>query len=76
MYYTTKEVALLLGYTDETIRKKIRKGEIEAFKVGSKHRISKEEVENYISKMLNGKNVKEEEKEINLDNIMSNKCQK
>ena len=60
MYYTTKEVAALLNYTDETIRRKIRKGEISAFKVRDKLQIPKDEVKKYLNSIVSGKDVTEE----------------
>lgn len=45
MLYTTKEVAEILKYKHETIRKKCRSGEIKAVKIGKGYRITEEEVE-------------------------------
>ena len=43
--YTTKELAEILKYNEETIRVKIRKGKIKAVKIGGEYRITEEEVE-------------------------------
>lgn len=45
MLYTTKEVAEILKYKHETVRKKCRNGQIKAVKIGKGYRISEEEVE-------------------------------
>ena len=45
MIYTTKEVAEILKYKHETIRKKCKSGEIKAVKIGKSYRISEEELE-------------------------------
>lgn len=45
MLYTTKEVAEILKYKEETIRVKIRKGNIKAVKIGGEYRITYEELE-------------------------------
>ena len=45
MLYTTKEVAEILKYKEETIRVKIRKGNIKAVKIGGEYRIAEEELE-------------------------------
>lgn len=49
--YTTKEVAAILRYKHETVRKKVQRGEIKAVKVGRHWLISKEEVD----RILRGK---------------------
>lgn len=43
--YTTKEVAEIFKCHVETIRRKIRNGEIKVVKIGREYRISEEEVE-------------------------------
>ena len=43
--YTTKELAEILKYNEETIRVKIRKGKIKAVKIGGEYRITEDEVE-------------------------------
>lgn len=45
MLYTTKELAEILKYNEETIRVKIRKGKIKAVKIGGEYRITEDEVE-------------------------------
>lgn len=45
MLYTTKEVAEILKYKHETVRKKCKSGQIKAVKIGKGYRISEEEVE-------------------------------
>lgn len=45
MIYTTKEVAEILKYKHETVRKKCKNGEIKAVKIGKSYRISEEELE-------------------------------
>ena len=62
MFYTTDQVAQLLGYKPETIRKKVRRGEISCFKIGSSICIPKEEVQKYLNNKLSTN-----------DNILSNK---
>ena len=50
-FYTTKEVAELLKMSEYTVRKKIRNGEIKAER-GKAHRISKDDLEEYIKNNL------------------------
>lgn len=71
MYYDTNEAAKLLGYTSETIRRKIRSGEISAFKVRDKLRIPQAEIKKYLDNMVRVENVSKEEKEIIINNILS-----
>ena len=42
--YTTKEVAEILCYDEEVIRKKIREDKIKAFKFGKKWLVKEEEI--------------------------------
>lgn len=44
MLYTTNEVATILKIHVDTVRKKIRTGEIKATKVGRDYRITEEEL--------------------------------
>ncbi len=71
MYYNTNEVANILGYTSETIRRKIRKGEISAFKVRDKLRIPQAEIKKYLENMVKVENVSKEEKETIINNILT-----
>lgn len=43
--YTTKEVAEIFKWHEETVRRKIASGEIKAVKLGKAYRISEEEIE-------------------------------
>ena len=71
MYYDTNEAAKLLGYTNETIRRKIRRGEISAFKVRDKLRIPQEEIIKYLSSMIKVENASKEEKDAIINNILT-----
>lgn len=44
-YYTTKEVAEILKYNVQTIRRKINRGEIKATKINKDYRVSEEELQ-------------------------------
>ena len=70
MYYDTNEVAKLLGFTNETVRRKIRKGELHSVKVRDKHKIPKDEVRRYLLDMVKS-DVSEEEKNSIVDSILS-----
>lgn len=48
--YTVKEVAELLKLKLETVRTKLRKGEIKGKKLGKAWRITKENLDEYINK--------------------------
>jgi excisionase family DNA binding protein len=48
VYYTSKELSGILKVSLETIRKKLRNNEIKGVKVGSKWRISKSSLNNYM----------------------------
>ena len=71
MYYNTNEAAKLLGYTNETIRRKIRKGEISAIKVRDKLQIPRDEIRKYLDIIVKVENVSQEEKERIIDNILT-----
>ena len=71
MYYNTNEVASLLGFTIETVRRKIHNGEISSIKVRDKHKIPKEEVRNYLLSMVKS-DVSEEEKNKIVSDILNN----
>lgn len=71
MYYNTNEAAKLLGYTNETIRRKIRKGEISAIKVRDKLQIPRDEIRKYLDRIVKVENVSQEEKERIIDNILT-----
>lgn len=51
-FYTVKYVADYLSLTEETIREKLRKGEIDGIKIGKSWRISEEN----LKKFVGGKN--------------------
>lgn len=70
MYYNTNEVASLLGFTAETVRRKIRNGEISAIKIRDKHKIPKEEVRRYLINTVSA-DVTEEEKNKIVDGILN-----
>lgn len=72
MYYTTNQVADLLGYTNETIRKKIRKGEISAFKVRDRLKVPKEEVKKYLLNTISKNDLSEDEKIDLVNNLIEN----
>lgn len=44
-YYTTKEVAAIMQYDVQTIRRKINKGSIKATRLGKDYRIAEEEIQ-------------------------------
>ena len=69
MYYDTNEVAKLLRITNETVRRKIRKGELRSIKVRDKHKIPKEEVRRYLLDMVKSDNL--EEKNSIVNNMLS-----
>lgn len=70
MYYTTTETAKLLGFTVETVRRKIGRGEIKSTKVRDKHMIPKEEIRRYLFSMVSEK-ASEEEKNLIVDDILT-----
>lgn len=47
-YYTTNEVAEILKLNPETIRRKIKAGKIKAVSIGTRYRISEEEVKRFM----------------------------
>lgn len=49
-FLTVKEAAAILKVNPETIREKLRKGQIPAFKLGKDWRISENNLNNYINK--------------------------
>ncbi len=61
MYYNTNEVSQMLGFTVETVRRKIRSGEISSIKVRDKHKIPKDEVRRYLLDMIES-DISDEEK--------------
>lgn len=70
MYYTTTEAAKLLGFTVETVRRKIGRGEIKATKVRDKHMIPKEEIKRYLFSMVSDE-ASEEEKNLIVEDILN-----
>ncbi len=70
MYYDTNEVAKLLGYTIETVRRKIRRGEISAIKVRDKHKVPASEVKRYLLSIVKA-DVSDEEKLNIVNNIIN-----
>ena len=70
MYYDTNEVAKLLGFTNETVRRKIRRGEIASIKIRDKHKIPKGEVRRYLLAMIKT-DVSEEEKNSIVNDILN-----
>jgi len=60
--YTVKEVAEILGFCEETIRRKINAGKIKAIKTGKNFKISDENLKEYVE---NGESKREKnEKEV------------
>ncbi|MFW5895426.1 MAG: helix-turn-helix domain-containing protein [archaeon] len=47
-YFTVKQVADKLQVHPQTIRRKIKSGEMESYLVGNKYRISKKQLKEYI----------------------------
>lgn len=45
-----KEVACILGYNEEYLRRLARQGKIESYKVGREFRFTSEHISNYIKK--------------------------
>ncbi len=70
MYYTTSEAAKLLGFTVETIRRKINRNEIMAIKLRKRHMIPTDEIRKYLLNMV-GDGVSEEEKNLIVDDILN-----
>jgi excisionase family DNA binding protein len=50
MYYTIEEVAKILKVSAATVRKLIKSGEIETFRVGSQIRITQEALDKYVQR--------------------------
>jgi excisionase family DNA binding protein len=50
MNYTIEEVARILKVSSATVRKLIKSGELESFKVGHQTRITQEALDNYIKR--------------------------
>ena len=48
--YRPKEVAVILGLSDETVRRKLRAGLIKSVKYGRSYRISETNLQRYIEK--------------------------
>lgn len=71
MFYTTDQVAQLLGFKSETIRKKVRRGEIIAFKVRDKIRIPEEEVKKYLDNVIKTNSKINANKEEIIENLIA-----
>lgn len=50
MIYTLEEVTTLLKVSDDTIRRAINKGDLEAYKIGKLLRISSDQLNAYLAK--------------------------
>ena len=48
MYYTVKEVAEMLKVHEQTVFRWLREGKLKSDKVGSNHRITKEQIDQFI----------------------------
>ena len=72
MYYDTEEVAKLLGFTRETVRRKINNGEIASIKIRDKHKIPKDEVRKYLYNMINGEISEDQKNELVNEMLKSN----
>lgn len=48
-FYTVKYVAQYLELTEETIREKLRKGEIDGIKIGKSWRVSEENLKKFLN---------------------------
>lgn len=53
--YTTQEAAELLGLNPETIRRKLRKGELKGARTGKEYTISKADLEDWYRRNGGGK---------------------
>lgn len=47
-FYTTQEVADMMQYHRDTIRRLIREGKIEAYKFGKSYKISEEQLKKFL----------------------------
>lgn len=52
-YYTSEELAVMLGVTTRTIRNYLKDGKIKGYKIGGKWRFSKGNIEEYIRSQKN-----------------------
>lgn len=48
--YTVKEISKILNLVEETIRERLRKGELKGLKVGRSWRVKEEDLKNYLDK--------------------------
>ena len=48
-WYSTKEVAKILSFSEETIRRLIREGDIEARQFGTRYRVHRSQLEGKIN---------------------------
>lgn len=48
LFYTVKEIAKILSLTEETIREKLRKGELKGIKIGKSWRIAEKQLKEFI----------------------------
>ena len=72
MYYNTKEASIILGYTSETIRKKIKRGELSCFKIGNTICIPKEEIQKYLNDRLSTNGNTSSNKEEIIEKLVNN----
>ena len=49
IFFTVKQVAEMLTLSPETIREKLRKGEIEGVKIGKSWRVNEETIRRYLN---------------------------
>ncbi|MDN6291757.1 MAG: helix-turn-helix domain-containing protein [Tetragenococcus halophilus] len=48
--YTTEEIAYILNYDVQTIRRLIREGKIKAYKAGKEYRVEENDLKKYLGK--------------------------
>jgi len=48
-YYSLKEIAVIVGVNWQTVRNEVKRGNLKSVIFGRRHRISREELEKYIS---------------------------
>ncbi len=58
-YYTTRQIAKILGIKTVTVRRWVAKGELPAIDLGKEYRISQEDFQKFIEKRKTLKNAKE-----------------
>ena len=64
MYYDTSAVAKLLDITVDTVRRKIRKGELTSIKINGQYKVPMSEVNTYLLKTVEADVSDEEKKSI------------